>query len=187
MAKPIHQPRGVRRASDDGADLVGDRAEGVARADDGAGCRAAGRSPGRRLRVATASCSMTTSSPVPGSGCARRPGRWCAAACSVPPAGRNCSGSSFHCATPLSLSLRSPKTIASAGQAAWQAVITSPSRDAALLASRPRSRPRGCAARSRCISPSRRASAPSRRGCASASGCRSRKSAYCKKLKRRTL
>ncbi len=137
----------------DGADLVRDRAEGVARPDDGR--RAVSLSPGRaagaavsgamtissRVRGSGCSCTCRVADrhplvrlgsrtyifvPVPGSDCAGRPGTSCAAACSV-----RQQGVVERLVLPLLdgavLSLRSPKMMAWAGQTAWQAVIRSPS------------------------------------------------------------
>ena len=122
-----NQPTGWRRVRTIAADLLGDRLERVPRLDD-------------RRRRCTTTCgrvsspsvsrrrALTPRAPARDSGSAAPPGTSSAAACSDPRAGRSCAAAPCSFATRLFGSFRSPKTIASAGQTAWQAVTISPSR-----------------------------------------------------------
>ena len=87
----------------------------------------------RRRSVVQRVLRQQPSSPAPGSGCSSWPGRRCAAGCSARASSAKLRGRRAACATSVFGSLRSPKTMAWVGQACWQAVLTSPSRDRPVL------------------------------------------------------
>ena len=121
----------------DRADLVGDRARRCARLDDRRGAAGSARGVGW---IVGRPCVRSTPSRSSGFGLRNaRQVRRARPGVQLGQQRRSCAARPSACDTRLFGSLRLPKTIASVGQACWQAVTTSPSRIAPVLASRRRS------------------------------------------------